>query len=70
MFLRLIKRGCLDKSEQWLENVDPTHLALASGKLALQKNRDRDLSAHRLQIKPYKCNTPLGHPINIQLHSK
>ena len=29
---------CLEKSEQWLENVDQIHLVLASGKLELQKN--------------------------------
>ena len=26
-------RRCLEESEQWLENVDQTHLILASGKL-------------------------------------
>ena len=26
-------RPCLEESEQWLENVDQTHLILASGKL-------------------------------------
>ena len=28
----------LEESGQWLENVDRTHLVLASGKLVLQKN--------------------------------
>ena len=28
---------CLEESGQWLENVDGTHLVLASGKLELQK---------------------------------
>ena len=28
---------CLEQSGQWLENVDWTHLALASGKVVLQK---------------------------------
>ena len=28
---------CLDESGQWLENLDQTHLVLASGKLVLQK---------------------------------
>ena len=32
------QRRCLEKSEQWLENVDQTHLALASGKPVLTKN--------------------------------
>ena len=31
------QRGCLEESGQWLENVDGTHLALACGKLVLQK---------------------------------
>ena len=31
------QRCCLEKSGQWLENVDQTHLVLASGKLVLQK---------------------------------
>ena len=29
---------CLEKSGRWLENVDPTHLVLASGKLVLKKH--------------------------------
>ena len=29
---------CLEESGQWLENVDRTHLVLASGKLILQKS--------------------------------
>ena len=29
---------CLEESGKWLENVDRTHLVLASGKLVLQKN--------------------------------
>ena len=37
-----VLRCCLERSGQWLENVDQTHLVLASGKLALQK---RNLSA-------------------------
>ena len=32
------QRRCWDESGQWLENVDQTNLALASGKLVLQKN--------------------------------
>ena len=31
------QRCCLEKSGQWLENVDQTHLVLASGKLVVQK---------------------------------
>ena len=31
------QRCCLDESGQWLEDVDQTHLVLASGKLVLQK---------------------------------
>ena len=31
------QRRCLEKSGQWLENVDQTHLVLGSGKLLLQK---------------------------------
>ena len=30
---------CLEESGQWLENVDQTHLVLASGKLVLQKSK-------------------------------
>ena len=29
--------SCLEESGQWLENVDQTHLELASGRLVLQK---------------------------------
>ena len=29
---------CLEKSGRWLENVDPTHLVLASVKLELKKH--------------------------------
>ena len=32
------QRCCLEESGQWLENVDGTHLVLASGKLVLQKS--------------------------------
>ena len=43
MFLMLLdrvnQRRCLEESGQRLENVDRTHLVLASGKLVLQKNR-------------------------------
>ena len=28
---------CIEESEQWLENVDRTHLELACGKILLQK---------------------------------
>ena len=31
------QRRCLRESGQWLENVEQTHLVLASGKLVLQK---------------------------------
>ena len=31
------QRHCLEESGQWLENVDQTHLVLASGKPVLQK---------------------------------
>ena len=31
-------RRCFEKSGQWLENVDRTHLVLASGKTVLQKS--------------------------------
>ena len=31
------QRSCSEETEQWLENVDPTHRVLASGKLPLQK---------------------------------
>ena len=33
------KWRCLEESGQWLENVDQTHLVLASGKLVLQNLR-------------------------------
>ena len=32
------QRCCIEKSRQWLVNVDPPHLVLASGKLVLQKS--------------------------------
>ena len=32
------QQPCLKESGQWLENVDRTHLGLASGKLVLQKS--------------------------------
>ena len=31
------QQRCLGENRQWLENVDRTHLVLASGKLVLQK---------------------------------
>ena len=31
------QQRCLEESGQWLENVDCTHLVLASGKLVLQR---------------------------------
>ena len=31
---------CFEESEQWLENVDRTHLVFASGKLVLQNVRE------------------------------
>ena len=31
------QQRCLEESGQWLENVDRTHLVLASGKLVLQR---------------------------------
>ena len=31
------QQRCSEESRQWLENVDQTHLVLASGKLVLQK---------------------------------
>ena len=31
------QQRCLEESEQWLENVNRTHLVLASGKQVLQK---------------------------------
>ena len=36
----------LEESGQWFENVDPTHLVLASGKPVLQKN---DTFGHLLE---------------------
>ena len=36
---KVYQRRWLEESGQWLENVDPTHLVLASGKPELQKNR-------------------------------
>ena len=35
---RVNQRRCLEESGQRLENVDQTHLVLASGKLVLHKN--------------------------------
>ena len=34
------QRRCLEESGQWLENVDQTHLVVASGKPVLQKRRN------------------------------
>ena len=34
------QQGCLAESGLWLEYFDPTHLALASGKLVLQNYAD------------------------------
>ena len=34
--------SCLEESGQWLENVDLTHLVVASGKLVLQKINKKD----------------------------
>ena len=36
-FTEVNQRCCVEGNEQWLENVDRTHLALASGKILLQK---------------------------------
>ena len=33
----IYRRGWFEESEQWLENIDKTHLVLASGKLLLQE---------------------------------
>ena len=44
VLLKLINVGCLEESGQWLENVDPTHLVLASGKLVLQKSIGKSLA--------------------------
>ena len=32
---------CLEESEQWLANVDPTHLGLASRKIVILKSLPR-----------------------------
>ena len=36
---------CLEESREWIENVDQTHLVLASDKLVLQKIKNKDLQA-------------------------
>ena len=36
-FAEVNRWRCLEESEQWLENVDPSHLVPASGKPVLQK---------------------------------
>ena len=45
MLVRVNQLRCLENSGQRLENVDQTHLVLASGKLVLQKKR----------LEPQKC---------------
>ena len=49
------QRRWLQESGPWLENVDRTHLVLASGKPALQKKRKTNL-----QIKPPSVPGPEG----------
>ena len=39
---------CLEKSEQWLCNVERTHLILASGKQVLQKIMEVDKTANHI----------------------
>ena len=36
---------CLEESREWIENVDQTHLVLASDKLVLHKIKNKDLQA-------------------------
>ena len=38
----------LEESGQWLENVDLTHLVLASGKPVLQKNLQAAVAWHKM----------------------
>ena len=40
MLLRLVNGAGLEESGQWLENVDRTHLVMASGKPELQKGQN------------------------------
>ena len=44
MFAKVNQQRCSEESRQWLENVDRTHLVLASGKLVLQKNLQQALN--------------------------
>ena len=39
------QRRCLEETGQWLENVDRTHLVLASGKLVQHKNKIKIIHA-------------------------
>ena len=36
---------CLEESREWIENVNQTHLVLASDKLVLHKIKNKDLQA-------------------------
>ena len=41
-----------EENGQWLENVDRTHLELASGKLVLQKSNSRKFSPFQFLLVP------------------
>ena len=47
--LNVNHRRCLEESGQWLENIDWTHLVLASGKVVLQKRND-SVTAESLKL--------------------
>ena len=56
-------RRCLEESEQWLENVDRTHLVLACGNLALQKkyiNTQHSVFTQDISAKMCHLAVPLG----------
>ena len=69
---------CLEESEQWLENVDWTHLVLASGKLVLSKElfriQTKNYSVFKQRIIPYAnkelssddfCQSSIWSPANV-----
>ena len=67
------QRQCLEESGQWLENVDRTHLVLASGKLVLQKRNICNL----LTFSPiltcrwrHSVNSVYGSQLHLTVYGK
>ena len=55
---------CLEESEQCLENVDLDHLALASGKLALQKRMPMKCSK-TINVKYWRLHSRVAQGVTI-----